>query len=236
MAFVLSGVFFPSWMNAAVVTLSPGIAFENNGQTQSVLLETSPQKFSNHYIANHHWNQSFLAQVFVGQAYVIPMQSKLTLNLGATLGYVNDMKLNGVVQQFGLADFDNLTYRYTVNSLSAMGTAKVLYAFTQNLQPYMDASLGFSNNQASSYGETPRILGAVPMLPFGDHSTNRFAYSVGVGCMYASRTPLSVGLGYQFSDLGQASLGVSAAQQTSQTLSLNHLYVHQVLLNFSWMI
>ena len=115
-----------------------------------------------------------------------------------------------------------------------MGTVKVLYAFTQNLQPYMDASLGFSNNQASAYDETPRILGAVPMPPFGDHSTNRFAYSAGAGLMYASSTPFSVGLGYQFSDLGRTSLGVSAAQQTAQTLSMNHLYVHQVLLNFNW--
>ena len=225
----IHALFFSGMLQAAVITFSPGIAFQNNAQTQQLLLETSPQNLSNQYVADHDWKQSFVAQLFLGKAYY--KKEKLNLNLGATLGFVNDIKLNGVVYQFGLSDFDNLNYQYTVNSLSAMGTAKLLYSLTDRIQPYINASLGFSNNQASAYEETPRILGVVPMLPFGDHSTNSFAYSAGVGLMYLSNEQCSVGLGYQFSDLGQASLNVSAAQQTTQTPSLNPIYLHQLVFN-----
>jgi opacity protein-like surface antigen len=229
---MINCLFFTCTLHAAVITLSPGIAYENNAQTQALLLQTSPQNFSNQYVANNDWKHSFLAQLFLGKAYY--KKEKLSLDLGATLGFVNDIEVNGVVNQFGLSNFDNLTYQYTINSLSAMGTAKLLYLLTEHIQPYINGSLGFSNNDASFYQETPRILGAVPMLPFGDHSTNSFAYSAGAGLMYYSNEQFSVGLGYQFSDLGKASLSVSVAQQTTQTPSLNHIYLHQLLFNFNW--
>ncbi|NCT56421.1 MAG: porin family protein [Legionella sp.] len=233
---VINGLFFISTLHAAIITFSPGIAVENNAQTQTLLLQTSPQNFSNQYVENHAWKHRFLAQLFLGKR-LHPQdksQDKLNLDLGATLGFVNDIKINGVINQFGLSDFDNLTYQYTVDSLSAMGTIKLLYPYSKYVQPYLNGSLGLSNNRSSFYQETPRILGAVPMLPFGDHSTHSFAYNAGVGLMYYSNEQFSVGLGYQFSDLGKASLSTSPAQQTMQTLSLNHLYLHQLLFNFTW--
>jgi len=225
-------LFFINTLHATVITLSPGIAYENNGQTQALLLQTSPQNLSNLYVADNNWKHRFLAQLFLGKDCYV--QEKINLDLGVTLGFVNNIKINGVIQQFALADFDNLSYQYTINSLSAMASAKLLYLLTERLKPYLSGSLGFSNNEASYYQETPRIFGAVPMLPFDDHSTNSFAYSAGVGLMYYSSTQFAVGLGYQFSDLGNARLGVSAAQQTTQTPSLNHIYLHQLLFNFNW--
>lgn len=229
---MINSLFFTYTLHAAVITLSPGIAYENNAQTQSLLLQTFPQNLTNQYVANNDWKHSFFAQLFLGKTYY--KKEKLNLDLGATIGFVNDIEVNGVVNQFGLSNFDNLAYEYTINSLSAMGTAKLLYLLTDHIQPYINGSLGFSNNAASFYQETPRILGAVPMLPFDDHSTNSFAYSAGAGLMYYANEQFSVGLGYQFSDLGKASLSVSASQQTSQTPSLNHIYLHQLLFNFNW--
>lgn len=226
------GLFFISTIHAAVITLSPGIAYENNGQTQALLLQTSPQNLSNVYAGNNDWSSSFLAQLFLGKNCYI--KEKINLDLGATLGFVNNIKINGVVNQFGLSNFDNLNYQYAVDSLSAMGTAKARYLLKDWLQAYVSGSLGFSNNAASYYQETPRITGVVPMLPFDDHSTNSFAYSAGVGLMYYSNAQFSVGLGYQFSDFGKASLGVSASQQTTQTPRLNHIYLNQLLFNFNW--
>ena len=50
MALITCGLFCSSIAHATILTLSPGLAFDNNAQTQMLLLETSPQNFSNQYV------------------------------------------------------------------------------------------------------------------------------------------------------------------------------------------
>ena len=229
---VLFCFFVTHAMHAAVITFSPGVAYGDNGSTQTLLLQKFPQHLSNRYVANHDAQSTFLAQLFLGKEFY--KKDDIKLNLGVTLGFIHDIKLNGVVEQFALPDFDNFNYQYKIQSLSAMGTLNVRYLITEQRQSYLNGSVGFSNNDAFSYQETPRIYGAVPMMPYGDRSTNSFAYSIGVGFMQYFNPLFSVGLGYQFSDFGQAKLGLSTAQQTANTPTINHIFLHQLLLNLNW--
>lgn len=214
------------------ITLSPGVAYQNNGATQTLLISTTPQTLSNQYVADNDWHDTLIPQLFVGSDFY--RHKKIDLQAGLTAGFVDDTQITGIVNQFALPNFDNLNYQYDVQSFFAMASLKMLYSAYQKYQPYLDGSLGLSHNHAYHYQETPRITGAVAMSPFSGHSTNSFAYSVGVGLMYHLNPRCSVGLGYQFSDLGKAELGTSPAQSSGETLNLNSLYLNQVLFNLSW--
>lgn len=229
---LIFSVLFLDNASAAVITFSPGFAYQNNGSTQTLLLLTSPQSLSNRYVANNNWHNSFVAQLSAAKDFL--KHNDVTLRLGLTLGYVNHISLNGIVDQFALADFDNLNYQYQVQSFSAMATLKILFSAGKNWQPYVDGSVGFSNNRTSDYQETPRIYGAVPMQPFANHTTTSFADSIGAGLMYHFNQQFAMGIGYEYTDLGKTQLGTSSAQQTTQTLTFYHMYLSEYLLNLSW--
>ncbi|MDF1759029.1 MAG: hypothetical protein P1U40_00675 [Coxiellaceae bacterium] len=220
--------------NAAIITLSPGIAFENNGQTQTLLLETSPQNLSNQYVSNNNWHSTLSTQLFLGTDFF--KSNQVSLRSGLTIGFSDDIEVKGIINQFALPDFDNLNFRYNVQSFSAMATLGLCFLPNQQWQPYLNGSIGFSNNHTYNYQESPRNLSAVPMNPYGARSINSFAYSFGAGIMHQFSSLFSVGIGYQFANLGQAELGISPAQQTTQTPSLKHVMLQQILLNLSWKI
>lgn len=217
--------------HATIITISPGFGYAKSSGKQTLQLQTSPQELSNQYVANHNWNGTFAPTLFIGKEF---NQEWLKFHLGLTLGYVDNAGGEGIINQFALPDFDNLNYQYDIQSLSAMATLKLFFLASQRWQPYIDGGVGFSNNYAANYQESPRILGAEPMSPYRNHSVNSFAYSVGAGLMYNLNSAVAAGLGYQFADLGKTRLGVSDAQQTRQTPSINHLFLHQLLINITW--
>ena len=217
---------------AMILDFSPGAAASDNGNTQTLPLQTSPQSFSNTYDANNDWQYSFAAQLFLGKN--IYTWKNLQLNPGITLGYVNTIQQSGTVDQFSLPGFDNLNYQYSLESFSAMGTLNLLFLTHSPWQPYLNGSVGCSRNDAFDYYETPRITGAIPMPSFSENATYAFAYSLGAGLRYRVTQILSLGLGYQFSDLGETKLGVSSAQQTTQTPSLQHFFTNELLIDFAW--
>ncbi len=217
---------------SAVITLSTGPTLENNGRTQNVLLETSPQDLYNQYTDNNNWHSTLVTQLFLGKDFY--QKHHIKLRSGLTIGYLDDIQVGGIVNQFALPQFNNLSYQYNVQSFSALATLKLLLLHNKKWQPYIDGGIGFSNNHSYGYQETPLIPGAVAMNPYGALSTNSFAYSLGAGVMYNFNRLFSAGLGYQFEDLGASSLGPSPASQTNQAPSLSHIYLQQILLNISW--
>lgn len=218
--------------NAFVFSLSQGAAFYKLGKTQTLLLQTSPQSLGNKYVADKSERNSYMAQLFLGQD--VYKQKYLKLQLGITLGDVDDIRMKGIVDQFALPEFDNLDYSYDVRSLSAMAAFKVLLFVNNPWQPYLEAGFGFSHNRASDYHETPRIFGAVPMAPFRSNSITNTAYQLGGGLGYHFSKVFSVGLGYQYSNLGQARLGTASDQQTTATLNEKPIVVQAILFNFTW--
>ncbi len=184
--------------------------------------------------ANDNSFNRLSAQLFLGKD--VYKKNKLNMQFGLTVGFVDDNRMSGIVQEFSLPDFDNFNYQYDVHSMTAMATLKMNLLANDKWQPYVDGGIGIASNKAHHYQETPRIEGAVPMSPYNEHRSNNVAYSLGTGLMYHINSDLSIGLGYQFADLGSAKLGVSASQQTIQTPTVNDLFLHQILLNLSWCI
>ena len=214
------------------LTFSPGAAFEKNGTTQTVLIETTPQSISNKYIANNDWHTAYTTEL--GLAMDLYRNSPYDVRIGVSAAYIGNIQLTGINQQFAQPDFDTLNYKYKINSYTAMGTAKLLYTVNKKWHPYVNARLGYANNVSYDYEESPRIAGAVPMPAFSSHGSNSFAYGFGLGMMMRLNSKFSVGLGYQFEDLGYAELGRSSTQTSNDTPSLQHIYLNEVLLNLSY--
>jgi opacity protein-like surface antigen len=232
---LLLGLFSSSLALAnTVITFSPGLAFGKNGTTQTVQIQTTPQSLSNQYVANRDWHTAFAAGLSVGTD--VYTNNRFDLQLGASLGYTSAIKQSGMVNQLASPTFDTLNYKYNVNSFTAMGDATLFYLKSKTWQPYIDVRLGYANNVTSSYQETPRITGAVPMTPFGSKGTNNFAYGLGVGLMMKLSHLFSIGVGYQFEDLGCAALGLSPGQTSTSTPRVKHIYLNEALIHLSWTI
>lgn len=230
----LIGCFSPHTYAAGTeFSISPGAAFSKQSSSQTLLLLTSPQRFSNQYIANNSWEHAFALRLFLGRS--IFEHKKFLLNAGFSLGYIQDLTVQGGVNQFALSDFDNLNYQYQQQSAYVLGLAKLHYMFNSVVWPYLSIGAGGSRNRTYDYTETPRIEGAVAMAPFSNNSNQSFAYDFGVGITLNPASAFTFGIGYDFLTLGKTALGISPAQQTNDLLSVKSFNVNQVLINISWL-
>ena len=200
-----------------------GAEFTRTGHTQTLSLLPP---FSNHYTSSTSYQSSAL--LGLGMGLERRLAEQLSWQLGLS-GYFNtEMRSKGHVWQFALPEFDNFIYDYRIQSKRLMATGKLLGTVKQTIHPYVSGELGAGFNRASSYRETPLAFEEVPMAPFSDRTQTSFAWGVGVGVDVDINTGLRLGLGYQFADLGKASLGRSPAQLSQQTFRLPHLYSQEV--------
>ncbi|WP_298626510.1 hypothetical protein [uncultured Legionella sp.] len=200
-----------------------GADFIRTGHAQTLSLLPP---FSNHYTKNSSYQSSGL--VGLGLGVERGATEQLSWQLGLS-GYFNtEVKSQGHVWLFALPAFDNFIYDYRIQSKRVMATGKVLGTVKQTLHPYVSGELGAGFNRASAYKETPLISEAAPMTPFSRRTQTSFAWGVGGGIDVDLNAGLRLGIGYQFADLGKASLGRSPAQRTEQTLRVPHLYSQEL--------
>lgn len=200
-----------------------GAEFTRTGQTQTLSLLPP---FLNHYTNNTSYQSSGLLGFGLGMERGLTEQLSWQLGLS---GYFNtEVSSKGHVWQFALPEFDNFLYDYHMQSNRLMATGKLLGTVKQTIHPYVSGELGAGFNRASSYRETPLIEGVVPMAPFMSHTQTSLAWGLGAGVDVGINEKLRLGIGYQFANLGKASLGLSPAQFTQQTLRLPHLYSQEV--------
>jgi Outer membrane protein beta-barrel domain len=213
----------PQWV--PVITATAGPDFVNPGQAQTLTLLPP---FQNHYTKAN--TSQTVADVggFIGVERVLT--EKLSVQLGVSGYWDSQMTVKGDVWQFTLPEFDDLGYTYRIHHARVMAATKFLTTLSQyaSVHPYVSGELGAAFNQASGYQETPLEIGAIPTPPFSNHSQTSLAWGVGAGIDYNLNQQIRLGLGYQFADLGKASLGQTTAELTNQSLSVAHLYANQL--------
>jgi opacity protein-like surface antigen len=216
-----------------VVTFTVGPDFVNAGQAQSLSLRPP---FENYYTKTNESNTVAEAGAFLG------VERTLTAHFATQIGvsgYIDSqIPIQGHVWQFGVPEFDNLTYSYDIQNIRVMLTGKLLGHLTnyQALQPYFSWEVGAAFNQARGYQESSFTPDVLPMTPFANHRETAFSYGVGVGVDYSINTHLRAGMGYQFADLGSASLGLTPVETTTQTLQIAHIYTNQLRFQLTFLI
>lgn len=215
----------------ATVTLGPD--FVQDGRSQTLMLLPP---FQNHYTSDSQTETVFDGGLFLGVERALTAQFSEQLGIA---GYGDSsFTPQGDVWQFALPKYDNLSYTYQVQHSRVMLAGKVLSTLPQYqaIHPYASLELGVAFNRASVYQETALIPGVLPMPPFSNHSQTSFSYGVGLGAEYTINQHIRLGLGYQFANLGSASLGLTTAETTTQTLSLSHLYTNQLRFQLTYLV
>lgn len=215
----------------ATITLGADFVQKSRAQTLTLL-----PPFQNHYTSATSGSSAFDGGLFLG--FERAFSQRLQVQIGVSGYGDSNITPSGDVWQFALPVFDNLSYSYRIEHARAMVSGKVLTSLSkhQAIHPYLSGELGVAFNRASSYQEIPLTDGAVPMTPFANHTQNSFSYGVGLGVDYSVNPHLRIGAGYQFADLGRASLGITTAASTTETLSLPHLYTNQLRFQFTYLV
>ncbi len=217
----------------SLLTLTIGPDFVNQGRPEYLTLYPSYQN----YYTNSHGNST----VFDGGGmlgFERTVSDKWSLQLGAS-GYGNSqIKAQGDIWQFGLPIFNNLAYSYQIQHARVMAEGKFLTQFSKAplWRPYVSWQLGTAFNIAKSYQEVANPDRTPMATPFSNHTQTSFAWGVGVGADYLWKEHVRLGVGYQFLDLGAASLGSTTAAATNQTLSFPHLYTNQLRFQLTYLI
>lgn len=184
--------------------------------------------FENYYAVTDKQETVFDSGVFFGMEHLI--HDNYMLQLGLSANFDQDLKPHGEVWQFSLPEFNTLAYRYYISHKRFMLEGKFyqIWSSQPHLLPYLSMSLGAALNKSINYLESPLVRGAIPGLAFADHLRTSLSWGLGLGFDYKPEAHIRLGLGFQFSDLGSASLGATPASTTKQTLSIDHLYAAQI--------
>jgi opacity protein-like surface antigen len=215
-----------------VITISGGPAWTSAGKTQTFYLQSDVQ---NTYAANNKTNTLGTGELFLGLQRTL--REKFTGQLGLALAGSGMANLSGSVWQDADPNFNNFNYTYSVNQFRVALKGKLIAEknpLTQLVQPYISGGVGVGFNHAYNYQATPTLFQAVVAPGFSANTTTAFTYTIGAGMQKSLNTNWQAGIGYEFADWGQSSLGAASGQTLNSGLSLNHLYTNQLQFSLSY--
>jgi opacity protein-like surface antigen len=184
------------------------------------------------YTPENKTNHPFRFGVSMGKT--IQVSSLNALQLGLSYHYITQMDANGVLAQGVTPPYPQFNYRYSINSAQLLAAAKFLHQWNELYYPYLIGGIGAGFNKASNYSTSvPSYLTLTP--DYSNKSSSSFSYSVGLGIDFFKFHPVTIGLGYRFSDLGQIRLGDGRIRnrEISSQLGQSHLYLNTFLIEMT---
>lgn len=158
------------------------------------------------------------------------------LSLGVRYSHYFNPTIDGQVIQYSLPAFTNYNYQFHLESDVLLATAKMNFLNEKTLTPFIRGGLGVSWNNASQYSEvalpnvTPRISPS-----FGNHTQSDFAYQLGAGLDWRVKPQWLISLGYEYSHLGNFSLGNGSLNWSNESLSSGTLSNNAAVLGLTYL-
>lgn len=206
-----------------IATLTGGADFVHIGQARNVSLLPP---FSTAYESKASYANG--GSVGFGLGMEGAQSEMYFWQLGLAGFYHTPVTNTGAVLQFNLPAYNNFIYRYRIQATRAVVTGKLLGTLQPYWHPYVSGEIGAAFNTSSGYHDTPLLEENYPMAPYANNTQTAFTWSVGFGVDAELNNHLRLGVGYQFVDLGKASLGFSSAQETRDHLDITNLFDHQI--------
>lgn len=155
--------------------------------------------------------------------------------LGAT-----NVNLNGDAWIDADPDFNDFFYSYKINhshiALKGRLLSNAPYTERKGIASYLSASVGIGFNYAYDFSMQKRIYEAVIPPLFDAHTKTSFIYAFGIGLEKALNQQWRFSVGYEFADWGSSALSKAEGQSTSYGLTLNHLFMNNILFGMSYAI
>lgn len=156
------------------------------------------------------------------------------LQTGLSYHQLSAMRVFGALEQGISPPFFPFGYDYSVNNKTTLVEAKLIHQWHNQLYPYVLGGIGAAFNTVKNFvTDVPDYVTITPS--FADNKTTSFSYILGLGVDFIHYHPLSIGLGYRFSDLGPIGLGSAQIRNTRLTNPIKqpHLYLNTVLIELN---
>jgi opacity protein-like surface antigen len=223
-----------SWWHP-IMTWSLGAAFNNDaGPSNSIPPHNGVLSFYN-YSANHYWQTIPVFGALLGAEF--ELNPNWALQGGVSYYKPSALVAKGsVTQGADVASENTYTYQYDIQSTQVMLEGKLLYAIAEKWHPYISAGVGSSWNASQNYAVDIQPVFTTFSNQFGNKTVTSFTYLAGLGVDMDITPSARLGIGYRFTDLGNAKLAPATIDgtQTTNTLSQSHLYVNEVLAQFTF--
>src|SRR3990167_5278570 len=216
-----------------VLSFFGGAARMNPSRSQTYL-GTDNNLFS--YESQNENNTTGLVGAFLGVEHPLPHSHFLTQT---GIQYTQYASTNVNAPHIVGIDPNTSTlhnYRYNFRGRQLLLVAKFLTTVNKKYHPYISVGVGASFNTMGHFNTSTTETGSINLAPTFNSNTHRaFSYSLGLGMDTTVSKHVRIGLGYQFTDLGSASLangGVVFNNYTSPVPfipRLSHVYVNQLI-------
>jgi opacity protein-like surface antigen len=222
--------------NHSVITLSGGVAF-NNDAGASIFIPATDEVFSSfNYHAKHATHPYAQYGGFFGEEFAL----KPHWALQAGIGFYQSAQLNanGLVTQG--VDEDSLntySYKYMIRSYQFLAEGKLLYAM-QRYHPYVSFGVGAVYNDTHGFNVDIQPPYTTVSNQFNNRSITSASYTAGLGMDVDICDHTRLGIGYRFANQGRAYTGKSVIDtvETNNALEQEHLYVNSVLAQFTYVV
>lgn len=143
--------------------------------------------------------------------------------------YQGYYRVEGNVAEQSEFDEVDLSYEYKVQNQRVLWENRWLTALNDWFDFFVLVGIGWSHNKAYDYTEESIDPSALTNPPFTEGEENSFTYAVGLGFEASITDNIRLGVGYQYSDLGEVRLGDSSFQQTDSEFSFDTTPAHEFL-------
>ncbi|MFA6038182.1 MAG: outer membrane beta-barrel protein [Legionellales bacterium] len=218
---------------APLVTLSGGVGFNSDAGASEYFTLGSSQL---DYDAHHETKARGVWGLFLGGESEIADDFALQLGVSyyQTASYDADGTLAQGFNSNSMAYYD---YNYEIIARQILIESKLLTQWHEDYRPYISLGLGAGINTAQEFSIDYLPSMAMTHI-YEDHTTTSFTYNVGIGVDVDLTDYLRLGVGYRFTDFGQVELGQGAYDQfeptsISETLTQDHFYVQEILVQLT---
>lgn len=228
----------PNWFSDQpihpVLALAAGNAYTLNiGESKNFPIQNPLTSEFYFYSANKQTQPTFFWDMFVGGEWLY--RAPWSIQAGLDYNQSSQLTSKGMFTQGAdIISEDFYTYQYDIVTRQLLLQGKMLYTYKERFHPYVLAGVGASFNTACHYS-TNVPLTLTFTRQYASHTSSSFSYALGLGVDADLTDHLRLGVGYRFTDLGQAQLGNAIINVTSVpgTLSQSHLYTNEVLVQLS---
>lgn len=211
------------------VTLSLGPTFTAGAESESFYLQSDIAKT---YKVNRNPNLFGSGEAFFGMQ--IPIMPNFLGQFGVAVAGGLEAPLKGNIWEDQDPDFNNYTYKYTVNHAHVAVKAKISTDTNTVIQPYVSGSIGTGINRSHRFSISPIIFEEVPAPNFTSDKDSGMVYTAGLGIQTSYNENWQAGIGYEFADWGNLRLGRAPGQTLNSGLGSNHLYTHELQFSITY--
>jgi opacity protein-like surface antigen len=162
-------------------------------------------------------------------------------SVGVRYTYSSNMTVKGTVDQYSLPQFNNYTYKYSIQQENLLAIIKADIVRWKRLMPYLTIGGGLSSNNTFNYREQA-VSGVTPRVSpgFSSYTSNNFAYILGGGFDFILKKNLWMNLEYNYNHFGTVKTGNGANTPTltgfnfSNTSLKNKLTANTVMLGVNY--